>query len=200
MWLRIRRDIRLWNRFSCGQRCQWHRWPGWQIRIILTGSRSILQKIRCLNLTLSHSDTADQCWAVSMTPLTLAGWCQWHCGFNYANFVQKSRFHSRISLRIWSHMQKALTRVAGAQMELFDEKNQRSIISWQGPFKSSQSMLNFEVPYFGQQCHWHCPPVVSGVIDTAHHWSAVSLTLPTTSKRCHWHRWPQKINFIAKRL
>jgi hypothetical protein len=42
-----------------------------------------------LNLTLSHNGTADQWWAVSMTPLTLAGWCQWHCGFKYANFVQK---------------------------------------------------------------------------------------------------------------
>jgi hypothetical protein len=31
-------------------------------------------------------------------------------------------------------MQKALTRVSGAQIELFDEKNQRSEISWQGPF------------------------------------------------------------------
>jgi hypothetical protein len=30
---------------------------------------------------------------------------------------------------------KALTRVSGAQMELFDEKNQRSKILWQGPFK-----------------------------------------------------------------
>jgi hypothetical protein len=24
-----------------------------------------------------------------MMPLTLAGWCQWHCGFNKSNFVQK---------------------------------------------------------------------------------------------------------------
>jgi hypothetical protein len=31
---------------------------------------------------------------------------------------------------------KALTRISGAQMELFDEKNQRSKISWQGPFKA----------------------------------------------------------------
>jgi hypothetical protein len=38
---------------------------------------------------------------------------------------QKSRFHSRISPGIRSHIQKALTRVSGAQMELFDEKNQR---------------------------------------------------------------------------
>jgi hypothetical protein len=30
---------------------------------------------------------------------------------------------------------KALTSVSGAQMELFDEKNQRSKISWQGSFK-----------------------------------------------------------------
>jgi hypothetical protein len=30
---------------------------------------------------------------------------------------------------------KALTRRSGAQKELFDEKNRRSKISWQGPFK-----------------------------------------------------------------
>jgi hypothetical protein len=33
---------------------------------------------------------------------------------------------------IWK---KALTRWSRAQMELFDEKNRRSKISWQGPFK-----------------------------------------------------------------
>jgi hypothetical protein len=32
--------------------------------------------------------------------------------------------------------------------------------------------------------------VVSGVNDTAHHWSAVSMTLPTTGQRCQWYRWP----------
>jgi hypothetical protein len=36
---------------------------------------------------------------------------------------QKSRFYSRMSPQIQSHMQKGLTRVSGAQMELFDEKN-----------------------------------------------------------------------------
>jgi hypothetical protein len=35
---------------------------------------------------------------------------------------QQSRFHGQISPRIRIHMQKALTRVSGAQMELFDEK------------------------------------------------------------------------------
>jgi hypothetical protein len=45
----------------------------------------------------------------------------------------------------------------------------------------------------GHRCHWHSTPVVSGVIDTAHHRSAVSLILPTTDQRCHWHCWPQKI-------
>jgi hypothetical protein len=35
----------------------------------------------------------------------------------------------------WSILKKALTRVSGAYGELFDEKNQRSKISCQGPFK-----------------------------------------------------------------
>jgi hypothetical protein len=41
---------------------------------------------------------------------------------------------------------KALTRVSGAQMELFDEKNQRSKISWQGPLK--QAKVNIIVKVF----------------------------------------------------
>jgi hypothetical protein len=71
------------------------------------------------------------------------------------------------------------------------------------PFKGSQSTVNFEVPWSavsildsgvidtahhwpamllkppttGQQCHLHCPPAVSGVIDTADQWSVVSMTL-----------------------
>jgi hypothetical protein len=35
-------------------------------------------------------------------------------------------------------------------------------------------------PPVGQWCHWHCPPVVNGVIGTAHQWSMVSLTLPSS--------------------
>jgi hypothetical protein len=42
------------------------------------------------------------------------------------------------------------------------------------PFKSSQSTLNFEAPWSSVSI------LVSGVIDTTHHWSAVSLTPPTT--------------------
>jgi hypothetical protein len=33
---------------------------------------------------------------------------------------------------------QALTHLSGAQMELFDEKNQRSIISWQGSLKRTK--------------------------------------------------------------
>jgi hypothetical protein len=51
------------------------------------------------------------------------------------------------------------------------------------PFKSSQSTLNFEVPWSAVSI------LVSCVIDTAHFRSAVSLTLPTTGQRCHRHRW-----------
>jgi hypothetical protein len=43
---------------------------------------------------------------------------------------------------------------------------------------------------FGRRCHWHRPPLVSGVFDTAHHRSAVPLTPPTTGHRFHWHRPP----------
>jgi hypothetical protein len=47
------------------------------------------------------------------------------------------------------------------------------------PFKSSQSTLNFEIP-------WSVVSIfVSGVIDTDHHWSEVSLTPTTTGQRCH---------------
>jgi hypothetical protein len=38
---------------------------------------------------------------------------------------------------------KALTSVSGAQMELFDEKNQRSKISWQGPFNKLRIYPSF---------------------------------------------------------
>jgi hypothetical protein len=92
IWLLIRRDIQLWNQFFGGQRCQWHRWPGLQIWNILTGSRFTLRKIQCQirpRPNIFPQWTADQWWAVSMMPLTLAEWCQWHCWFNYANFVQK---------------------------------------------------------------------------------------------------------------
>jgi hypothetical protein len=77
--VRIRGDIRLWNRFFCSQRCQWRRWPGWQIRIILTGFRSILWKIRippqpniipqwhCRPVLNSINDAADLSWVVSVT-------------------------------------------------------------------------------------------------------------------------------------
>jgi hypothetical protein len=33
-------------------------------------------------------------------------------------------------------------------------------------------------------------PIGGSVIDTAHQWSAVSLTLPTIGHRCHWHCLP----------
>jgi hypothetical protein len=38
---------------------------------------------------------------------------------------------------------KALTRVSGAQMELFDGKNRRSKISWQGPFNKTDSHFDY---------------------------------------------------------
>jgi hypothetical protein len=64
-------------------------------------------------------------------------------------------------------------------------------------------------PTTGQQCHWHRPLVVSGVIDTAHHWPALPLTPPTSSQTCHWHRppavswchwhlWPQYQQFQSR--
>jgi hypothetical protein len=57
-----------------------------------------------------------------------------------------------------------------------------------------------------QICHpggwyqWQRSPVASGVIDTAHQWSVVSLIPHTTSQRCHWHRRPQKSNLKVKYL
>jgi hypothetical protein len=39
--------------------------------------------------------------------------------------------------------------------------------------------------YPSGQYQWHHPPLVSGVIDTAHHQSAVSLTPPTSGQWCH---------------
>jgi hypothetical protein len=47
------------------------------------------------------------------------------------------------------------------------------------PFKTSQRMLKFEVPRSAVSI------LVSGVIDTAHLWSAVSLTPPTIGQLCH---------------
>jgi hypothetical protein len=73
---------------STSKRWNWIRPPGWQI--ILTRSGSTLWKIQCRIRLQSHSGTVDQWWALLMTLLTLAGWCQWHCGFNnYADFVTK---------------------------------------------------------------------------------------------------------------
>jgi hypothetical protein len=36
----------------------------------------------------------------------------------------------------------------------------------------------------GQRCQWHYPPLISGVIDPAHHRSAMLLTPPTICQRC----------------
>jgi hypothetical protein len=88
---------------TSGQHYQWYRWPlvGGVNDTDDQGGRSVTfwldpdphsEKSGAgsdLNLALSQSGTADQWWAVSITPLTIAGWCQWHCRFNYANFVQK---------------------------------------------------------------------------------------------------------------
>jgi hypothetical protein len=45
----------------------------------------------------------------------------------------------------WSILKKALTHVPGALGELFDEKNQRSKISCQGPFKQYSMALKFDL-------------------------------------------------------
>jgi hypothetical protein len=42
---------------------------------------------------------------------------------------------------------KALARGSGAQMELFDEKNRRSKISWQGPFNKEEKFFHHETGY-----------------------------------------------------
>jgi hypothetical protein len=57
--------------------------------------------------------------AVSLTPLT----------------TKKVEFIVEYLRKYKAICKKALTCVSGAQLELFDEKNQRSKISWQGPFK-----------------------------------------------------------------
>jgi hypothetical protein len=50
------------------------------------------------------------------------------------------------------------------------------------PFKNNQRTSNFE-------SYWSAVSyLVSGVIDTAHRRTAVSLTLHTTGQLCHWHR------------
>jgi hypothetical protein len=51
------------------------------------------------------------------------------------------------------------------------------------PFKSSQSTLNFEASWSAVSY------LVRGIIDIAHHQSAVSLTGPTIGQLCLWHRW-----------
>jgi hypothetical protein len=85
---------------TTGQQCQWYRWPmmGGVNDTADQGGRSVIFLLEPdphsgagfdLNVTLSYSDIANQWWAVSMMPLTLAGWWQGHCDFNYANFVWK---------------------------------------------------------------------------------------------------------------
>jgi hypothetical protein len=63
--------------------------------------------------------------AVSMTS---GQRCHWHC------WPQKNRFQSRISPRIRSHMQKGFNPWAKGPKGVVWWKNQRSKISWQGPF------------------------------------------------------------------
>jgi hypothetical protein len=53
------------------------------------------------------------------------------------------------------------------------------------PFKGSRSLSYAES--LSVQCHWHSPPLISGVTGSAHHWSAVSLRPPTTGQRCQLH-------------
>jgi hypothetical protein len=46
----------------CGQECQWH----WR------------QLCKFVKMVSGVNDTAERWWAVSMTPLTIGGRCQWH--------------------------------------------------------------------------------------------------------------------------
>jgi hypothetical protein len=57
--------------------------------------------------------------------------------------------------------------------------------------------VSLSLPTTVLRCYYHYPPLFSGVIITAHHWSAVSLSLPTTGQRCYWHFPPRSaVSFL----
>jgi hypothetical protein len=114
IWLRIRRDIRLWNQFFVASGVNDTADQGGRSGTFWLDSDPHSEKSGAgsgLNLTLSHSGTADQWWAVSMMPLTLAVWCQWHCGFNYAIFVPKLSGVNDTADQWWAVPMTPLTKI-----------------------------------------------------------------------------------------
>jgi hypothetical protein len=117
----------------------------------------------------------------SLTPPTTGQRCYWHRG----GFVQ--------SLHSWIHSVTDTSQLrTSASLKLSITCRQ-----WDNVRLRLDPELNFSEwssqngPHLRFQRHrW---PVVSGVIDTAHHRSEVSLKTPTTGQQYHWHRWKLKI-------
>jgi hypothetical protein len=144
------------------QRCQWHRCAH---HTCVNDSAVHVTAVPMTPLCMSHDVQPTLSTIFAIDPIQ---YCFFYAGIWFGCTRHSGDFTVDFLREFEAIFKKALTRVSGAYGELFDEKNQRSKFSCQGPFKNYSICIKY-IGDFYVVCPLNQPPDwVSFIINFKH--------------------------------